>query len=61
LHPDIEALVARAAETFEGPLVLDADALAGNLHGNGMVRVLTPHPGEMSRLTDRLPTRCSRA
>ncbi len=51
LHPDIEALVARAAETFEGPLVLDADALTGSVYGNGMVRVLTPHPGEMSRLT----------
>jgi len=53
LHPDVEALVARAAETFEGPLVLDADALAGTFHGNGGVRVLTPHPGEMSRLTGK--------
>jgi NAD(P)H-hydrate epimerase len=53
LHPDVEALVARAAETFEGPLVLDADALAGTVQGNGGVRVLTPHPGEMSRLTGK--------
>jgi NAD(P)H-hydrate epimerase len=53
LHPDVEALVERAAETFEGPLVLDADALAGTVQGNGGVRVLTPHPGEMARLTGK--------
>jgi len=53
IHPDVEALVAHAVETFEGPLVLDADALTGNVRGNGRVRVLTPHPGEMSRITGR--------
>jgi NAD(P)H-hydrate epimerase len=54
VHPDIAALVARAAETFEGPLVLDADALAGIVQGgDGRVRVLTPHPGEMSRLAGK--------
>jgi NAD(P)H-hydrate epimerase len=53
LHPDVEALVAHAVETFEGPLVLDADALTGSVRGDGRVRVLTPHPGEMSRLTGR--------
>jgi NAD(P)H-hydrate epimerase len=36
------------------PVVLDADALVGDprAHG-GAIRVLTPHPGEMSRLTGR--------
>ena len=37
------------------PMVLDADALntlAGEpFHGPGVLRVLTPHPGEMSRLS----------
>jgi len=53
LGASAEALAAHAAETFEQPLVLDADALgAGGLSGSGgRVRILTPHPGEMSRLT----------
>jgi hydroxyethylthiazole kinase-like uncharacterized protein yjeF len=47
------------ADAFEGPLVLDADALnvlAGDLESlrarNG-VTVLTPHPGEAQRLLER--------
>ncbi len=53
------ALVRRACESLEQPMVVDADAL--NLLASGPwpmsqgVRVLTPHPGEMSRLTG-LPT-----
>jgi NAD(P)H-hydrate epimerase len=39
------------------PMVVDADALnciAGtDWHGSGQLRVLTPHPGEMARLTGR--------
>lgn len=51
-HPDIEALVASAAETLEQPMVLDADALAARWAAPpGRVRVLTPHPGEMARMT----------
>ena len=48
-----EGLAAHAAETLDQPLVLDADALgAGGLSASpGKVRILTPHPGEMSRLT----------
>ena len=55
--PDIEALVARAVAEFEQPIVLDADALVGQPEGvPGRVRVLTPHPGEMSRLTGKTTT-----
>jgi NAD(P)H-hydrate epimerase len=38
------------------PFVVDADALnalAGSLPKTGKIRVLTPHPGEMSRLTGK--------
>jgi ADP-dependent NAD(P)H-hydrate dehydratase / NAD(P)H-hydrate epimerase len=53
-HPDIQALVARTVATFERPMVLDADALVGEVRGAaGRVRVLTPHPGEMARLTGK--------
>jgi NAD(P)H-hydrate epimerase len=35
-------------------MVLDADALLGNVCGApGRVRILTPHPGEMARLTGK--------
>src|ERR1017187_6236627 len=55
-HPDIDMLVASATERFPQPMVLDADALtsqiaAGGGNGESRVRVLTPHPGEMARLT----------
>jgi ADP-dependent NAD(P)H-hydrate dehydratase / NAD(P)H-hydrate epimerase len=52
-HPDIEALVTRASEELPQPMVIDADALTPKIHGRGKVRVLTPHPGEMSRLTGK--------
>jgi hydroxyethylthiazole kinase-like uncharacterized protein yjeF len=53
-HADIDMLVASATETFPQPMVLDADALVGRVTGaEGRVRVLTPHPGEMARLTGR--------
>jgi NAD(P)H-hydrate epimerase len=52
-----EALVARTLEQFAQPIVLDADALVGHASGlPGRVRVLTPHPGEMSRLTGKPAT-----
>ncbi len=41
--------------TLGKPLVVDADALnclaGGDWHSSGAPRILTPHPGEMSRLT----------
>jgi NAD(P)H-hydrate epimerase len=52
-HPDVEELVSRVARDFEGPMVLDADALWGRIEPSSRVRVLTPHPGEMSRLTGK--------
>ena len=38
---------------FEGPLILDADALSDAIRGDGRVRVLTPHPGEMARISGK--------
>jgi NAD(P)H-hydrate epimerase len=50
-------MVRHVAREFSGPLVIDADglnALAGAAFtAAGRVRVLTPHPGEMARLTGR--------
>ena len=51
--PETEALVRRAVESLEQPMVLDADSLVGFTGPAGRVRVLTPHPGEMSRLTGK--------
>jgi ADP-dependent NAD(P)H-hydrate dehydratase / NAD(P)H-hydrate epimerase len=53
-HPDIEMLVASAVERFQQPMVLDADALVEtSLSVSPHIRVLTPHPGEMARLTGK--------
>jgi hydroxyethylthiazole kinase-like uncharacterized protein yjeF len=50
--PQIPAMVHSLAQAFEGPMVLDADALVGQASGlSGRTRILTPHPGEMARLT----------
>ena len=57
--PTQAGLLAEIVRGFDGPLVLDADALtllAGPDCGMDLVRgrddvVLTPHPGEMARLT----------
>jgi len=50
-------LILRLFAEVPQPMVVDADALnclAGtNWNGDRALRVLTPHPGEMSRLTDR--------
>ena len=50
--PETAALVKHARESFDGPMVLDADALAAPPEGRG-VTILTPHPGEMARLTGK--------
>ena len=56
-HPDTVAMVRRAVAEFRQPMVVDADALnalAGtDWSGGGRLRVLTPHPGEMARLTGK--------
>ena len=55
--PETAEFVRRAVQKFETPMVLDADALNAfegspdGLNANGRPRVITPHPGEMSRLT----------
>ncbi|HLY18217.1 MAG TPA: NAD(P)H-hydrate dehydratase [Bryobacteraceae bacterium] len=53
-HPDTVAMVRRAFAEFRQPMVVDADALnalaGSDWSGNGGMRVLTPHPGEMARL-----------
>jgi hydroxyethylthiazole kinase-like uncharacterized protein yjeF len=50
---EASALLLDAGELTQ-PVVLDADALRGVPHfPDGAVRVLTPHPGEMSRLTGK--------
>ncbi len=49
-------LVKRLYQESKAPLVVDADALnalAGQLAPTDKVRILTPHPGEMSRLTGK--------
>jgi hydroxyethylthiazole kinase-like uncharacterized protein yjeF len=51
--PQIAAMVHGLAEAFEGPMVLDADALVGQVTGLARIRILTPHPGEMARLTGK--------
>ena len=50
--PHIAAMVYSLADAFDGPMVLDADALVGQASGrSARTRILTPHPGEMARLT----------
>jgi len=53
-EPETVALVRRIVESCELPMVLDADALnalAGAAFRGRPEMVLTPHPGEMSRLS----------
>lgn len=53
-HAGAQEIVARGLSRFEQPMVLDADALSREVRGTpGRFRVLTPHPGEMSRLTGK--------
>ena len=50
----VAQLVASVAAAFEQPMVLDADALVGQASGlPGRTRILTPHPGEMARLSSQ--------
>src|SRR3954447_1542397 len=52
--PHLAALVHGLTDSFTGPMVLDADALEGTMRGSeSRLRVLTPHPGEMARLTGK--------
>ena len=57
VNPDTRTLVATIVRTARIPIVLDADALNA-IAGTGLLRerlgptVVTPHPGEMSRLLE---------
>ncbi|MHB8809467.1 MAG: NAD(P)H-hydrate dehydratase [Desulfobulbaceae bacterium] len=58
LHPDTQELVRKLYREVQLPMVVDADGLnilarePEVLAGPPAPRVLTPHPGEMARLTD---------
>ncbi len=52
---ETEGLVAETMRDFGGPMVIDADALTDAIRGDGRVRVLTPHPGEMARISGLSP------
>jgi hydroxyethylthiazole kinase-like uncharacterized protein yjeF len=53
-HPETVEVVRRLFTELPQPVVVDADglnALAGTpFRGEGKIRILTPHPGEMARL-----------
>ncbi len=56
-HPDTAALVRSVVKKYKLPIVLDADGLnafegrASELKSSAGTLVITPHPGEMARLT----------
>ena len=56
-HPETAEFVQTVVQKSTAPVVLDADGLnalegkADELNGRGRTLVLTPHPGEMARLT----------
>jgi NAD(P)H-hydrate epimerase len=57
-HPETVAFVRRVVEETGKPMVIDADGLNAlaswdRPFGLSPLRVLTPHPGEMARLTGR--------
>ena len=54
-QPEIATLVTNLMESLAQPMVLDADALVdiAKVSPTDRVRVLTPHPGEMARLTGK--------
>ncbi len=54
-HPETGEVARRLAATVSAPLVVDADGLNALAGGEirGQALVLTPHPGEMARLTGK--------
>jgi len=58
-NPETSEFVRTVVEKYRVPMVLDADGLnafegaSNKLNGNGRALVITPHPGEMARLTGR--------
>jgi NAD(P)H-hydrate epimerase len=58
-NPDTQRFILRVIETSPLPLIIDADALnalcrhLNILNKTSTVKILTPHPGEMSRLVEQ--------
>jgi hydroxyethylthiazole kinase-like uncharacterized protein yjeF len=56
-HPETIGLVRRLYRELDKPMVVDADGLnaltGSDWQGSGHLRILTPHPGEMSRLSGK--------
>jgi ADP-dependent NAD(P)H-hydrate dehydratase / NAD(P)H-hydrate epimerase len=56
-HPETVSAVRRLYRAMPQTMVIDADGLnalaGGDWIGSGALRILTPHPGEMSRLTGK--------
>jgi ADP-dependent NAD(P)H-hydrate dehydratase / NAD(P)H-hydrate epimerase len=58
-NPETSEFVRTVVEKYRVSMVLDADGLnafegaSNKMNGNGRALVITPHPGEMSRLTGR--------
>ena len=58
-NPDTQRLILRIIETSPLPLIIDADALNALCRNLNVLtktaadKILTPHPGEMSRLTEQ--------
>jgi NAD(P)H-hydrate epimerase len=56
-HPETVNVVRRMFRELQNAMVIDADGLnalaGGDWIGSGHPRILTPHPGEMSRLTGK--------
>ena len=58
-NPETAEFVRSVVEKYRAPMVLDADGLnafegaTDHLNGDGRPLVITPHPGEMARLTGR--------
>ncbi len=63
--PETSELVRNVVSTKDLPIVLDADGLnafggrSNELSGKGRLLVITPHPGEMARLSGMFDGRCS--
>ena len=60
-HEDVQAVVRETVAAFQGPIVVDADALFALHNDKAALRqaadrvILTPHSGEMGRLIGRSP------
>jgi len=59
LHPETQELVRSLAEKIEPPLIIDGDGITAVCEDIRLIRrrkgatVITPHPGEMSRITGK--------